>query len=132
MQQCPPRCAASTHWRHHPAKPPATGSITAVIAKPTPHFTDRLIPPVLDTRTRDYLAHRTTECKTRREAIRCIKRYLASEVYQIITSHTNTAVRGLASIASVPRGVKAAVCVLTGFYGRSTIFPLVCRCSSMR
>jgi transposase len=39
-----------------------------------------------DARTRDYLARRITEGKTRREAIRCLKRYLAREIYQIITS----------------------------------------------
>jgi transposase len=39
-----------------------------------------------DARTRDYLARRITQGKTRREAIRCLKRYLAREIYQIITS----------------------------------------------
>ncbi|HEX8761897.1 MAG TPA: IS110 family transposase, partial [Pseudonocardiaceae bacterium] len=39
-----------------------------------------------DRRTRDYLARRTTEGKTRRETIRCLKRYIAREIYQIITS----------------------------------------------
>jgi transposase len=39
-----------------------------------------------DTRTHDYLNHRTTEGKTRREAIRCLKRYIAREIYQIITA----------------------------------------------
>ena len=39
-----------------------------------------------DTRTRDYLNRRTTEGKTRREAIRCLKRYIAREIYQIITA----------------------------------------------
>jgi transposase len=39
-----------------------------------------------DARTRDYLARRITEGKTRREAIRCLKRYIAREIYQIITS----------------------------------------------
>lgn len=39
-----------------------------------------------DARTRDYLARRITEGKTRREAIRYLKRYLAREIYQIITS----------------------------------------------
>ncbi len=43
-----------------------------------------------DTRTRDYLARRITEGKTRREAIRCLKRYIAREVYQIITSPPET------------------------------------------
>lgn len=39
-----------------------------------------------DTRTRHYLTRRITEGKTRREAIRCLKRYIAREIYQIITS----------------------------------------------
>jgi transposase len=34
-----------------------------------------------DARTRDYLARRITEGKTRREAIRCLKRYIAREIY---------------------------------------------------
>ena len=38
-----------------------------------------------DTRTRNYLTRRNTEGKTRREAIRCLKRHLAREIYQIIT-----------------------------------------------
>ena len=39
-----------------------------------------------DARTRDYLTRRITEGKTRREAIRCLKRYLTREIHQIITS----------------------------------------------
>jgi transposase len=39
-----------------------------------------------DARTRDYLDRRITEGKTRREAIRCLKRYIAREIYQIITA----------------------------------------------
>jgi transposase len=39
-----------------------------------------------DARTRDYLARRITEGTTQREAIHCRKRYIAREVYQIITS----------------------------------------------
>jgi isocitrate lyase len=38
-----------------------------------------------DQRTRDYLARRIREGKTRREAIRCLKRYIARELYQLIT-----------------------------------------------
>ncbi|HEY3894591.1 MAG TPA: transposase [Pseudonocardiaceae bacterium] len=38
-----------------------------------------------DTRTRDYLNRRTTEGKTRRGAIHCLKPYIAREIYQIIT-----------------------------------------------
>jgi transposase len=43
-----------------------------------------------DARTRDYLARRITEGKTRREAIRCLKRYIAREIYRIITSPPET------------------------------------------
>ena len=40
-----------------------------------------------DQRTRDYLDRRTTQGRTRREAIRCIKRYLAREIYHLIGQH---------------------------------------------
>jgi transposase len=36
-----------------------------------------------------YVTRRTAEGKTKRETIRCLKRYLAREIYQIlITGHT--------------------------------------------
>ncbi|WP_425297207.1 IS110 family transposase [Nocardia abscessus] len=38
-----------------------------------------------DTTTKSYLARRETDGKTRREAIRCLKRYIARELYRIIT-----------------------------------------------
>ncbi|MFF8381575.1 IS110 family transposase [Streptomyces sp. NPDC015661] len=37
-----------------------------------------------DGRTRDYLQRRLTEGKTRREIIRCLKRYVAREIYRLI------------------------------------------------
>ena len=37
-----------------------------------------------DHRTRDYLERRATQGLTRREAIRCLKRYVAREIYQLI------------------------------------------------
>jgi len=37
-----------------------------------------------DPHTRAYLAQRITEGKTRREALRCLKRYIAREIYQLI------------------------------------------------
>jgi transposase len=40
--------------------------------------------------TRDYPARRITEGKTRREAIRCLKRYIAREIYRIITAPPET------------------------------------------
>jgi transposase len=41
-------------------------------------------------RTRDYLERRTAQGLTRREAIRCLKRYIAREIYQLIHQN-NTA-----------------------------------------
>ncbi|SCG57642.1 Transposase IS116/IS110/IS902 family protein [Micromonospora echinaurantiaca] len=44
-----------------------------------------------DQRTRAYIDRRVSEGKTRREAIRCLKRYVARELYELIvqpTSHT--------------------------------------------
>jgi transposase len=43
-----------------------------------------------DQRTRDYVERRVTEGKTRREAIRCLKRYIARELYQLISPATPT------------------------------------------
>ncbi|MFF4829903.1 hypothetical protein [Streptomyces sp. NPDC001312] len=44
-----------------------------------------IVPPACaGTRTRDYVERRTAEGKTRREAIRCLKRYVAREIYQTI------------------------------------------------
>jgi transposase len=34
-------------------------------------------------RTRDYLDRRTAQGRTRREAIRCLKRYIAREIYHL-------------------------------------------------
>ncbi|WP_206185055.1 transposase [Thermoactinospora rubra] len=41
-----------------------------------------------DERTREYLQRRTTEGKTRREVIRCLKRYVAREVHALIKAAT--------------------------------------------
>jgi transposase len=37
-----------------------------------------------DLRTRAYIDRRVREGKTRREAIRCLKRYVARELYELI------------------------------------------------
>ncbi|MGW5442839.1 hypothetical protein [Streptomyces asiaticus] len=39
-----------------------------------------------DGRTQDYLRRRLAEGKTRREIIRCLNRYVAREIYQLIMS----------------------------------------------
>ncbi|MEU9481735.1 transposase [Streptomyces sp. NPDC048191] len=48
-------------------------------------YTVVLAPLRWDTRTRDYVERRINEGKTRREAIRCLKRYIARVMYQTIT-----------------------------------------------
>jgi transposase len=39
-----------------------------------------------DQRTREYVARRTAEGKSKREILRCLKRYVAREVYRILTA----------------------------------------------
>lgn len=46
-----------------------------------------------DQRTRDYIERRTADGKTRREAIRCLKRYLARDIYQLITRPPRAKIR---------------------------------------
>ena len=62
-----------------------------------------------DQRTRDYLDRRTTQGRTRREAIRCLKRYIAREIYHLIRQleprRTDPANRLTNIGASAPRGV---------------------------
>ncbi len=41
-----------------------------------------------DPRTRAYVARRTAEGKTTKEIIRCLKRYVAREVYKALTGHS--------------------------------------------
>jgi transposase len=40
----------------------------------------------IDERTRRYVARRTAEGKSRREIMRCLKRYIAREVYRVVVS----------------------------------------------
>ena len=39
-----------------------------------------------DTRTHEYVARRTAEGKSKREIIRCLKRYVARKVYRVLLS----------------------------------------------
>jgi transposase len=43
-----------------------------------------------DERTRAYVARRTKEGKTKKEIIRCLKRYIARELYRILTSSSTS------------------------------------------
>ena len=39
-----------------------------------------------DQRTRDYVARRTLEGLSKREVMRCLKRYVAREIYRVLTA----------------------------------------------
>jgi hypothetical protein len=39
-----------------------------------------------DPRTQEYVARRTAEGKSKREIIRCLKRYVARETYRVLVS----------------------------------------------
>ena len=39
-----------------------------------------------DQRTQEYVASRTAEGKSKREIMRCLKRYIAREVYRVLVS----------------------------------------------
>lgn len=39
----------------------------------------------MDQRTKNYVARRTAEGKTKKEIVRCLKRYVAREIYQVLT-----------------------------------------------
>jgi transposase len=43
-----------------------------------------------DERTRNYVARRTAEGKSKPEIIRCLKRFIAREVYRVLTTPSRT------------------------------------------
>ncbi|WYB39857.1 transposase [Streptomyces sp. GD-15H] len=53
-----------------------------------------------DDRTRNYLQRRLAEGKTRREVIRCLKRYIAREVYRLLATPSPAASRARAATAT--------------------------------
>jgi transposase len=42
-----------------------------------------------DRRTKEYVARRTAEGKSRREIVHCLKRYVAREVYRVLGPATS-------------------------------------------
>ena len=40
-----------------------------------------------DRRTKEYVARRTAESKSKREIIRCLKRYVAREAYRVLVTY---------------------------------------------
>ena len=68
-----------------PATPSDSDSTRAATARSTPHCTGSSSPaPAATPRTQDYIARRRSEGKTTREAIRCLKRYLARHVWRLL------------------------------------------------
>ena len=58
-----------------------------------------------DRRTQEYVARRTAEGKSKREIIRCLKRYIAREVYRVLVSY---------DVRSSPTGTKAEGHIASG------------------
>jgi transposase len=58
-----------------------------------------------DRRTQEYVARRTTEGKSKREIIRCLKRYVAREIYRVLIT---------CGPRSSPTGAKAEVHIASG------------------
>jgi transposase len=62
-----------------------------------------------DLRTQEYLARRTAEGKSKREIIRCLKRYLAREVYRVLIScGARSSPTGLKDEAQIAAGSNVA------------------------
>jgi transposase len=62
-----------------------------------------------DTRTQEYVARRTAEGKSKREIIRCLKRYVAREVYRVLIScGARSSPTGLRNEAHIAAGSSAA------------------------
>ena len=79
--------SGSPPYRHHQARQPATGSAEAATATPTmPCYQVVLVRMASCQRTKDYVAKRTAEGKSKREIMRCLKRYAAREIYRQITN----------------------------------------------
>jgi hypothetical protein len=68
-------------------RPTVTGSTVAATEPPTPPCTPSCSPRLrCDPRTHRYLQRRTKEGLSKPEIIRCLKRYLAREIYQVLVS----------------------------------------------
>jgi aminopeptidase C len=56
----------------------------------------------VDERTRRYVARRTAEGKSKQEIMRCLKRYIAREVYRILVSTVSPPPIGSSTTATSP------------------------------
>lgn len=53
-----------------------------------------------DERTKAYVARRTAEGKSKKEIIRCLKRYIARELYRILTSPLRSPLRASPTLSA--------------------------------
>jgi transposase len=79
-----PCCAGHPRSRPPPARPPGIGATGAVTVKPTPRYRIVLVRLCYDQATQDYMARRTKQGKSKKEIIRCLKRYVAREVFAVL------------------------------------------------
>jgi transposase len=56
----------------------------------------------VDERTRRYVARRTAEGKSKQEIMRCLKRYIAREVYRVLVSTVSPSPIGSSTAATSP------------------------------
>ena len=78
------RCAESIQYLLHPARPTGIVSTAVATARPTRHYRIVVVRLRYDLRTQAYMRRRTAEGMSKTEVIRCLKRYVAREVYSAI------------------------------------------------
>jgi transposase len=64
--------------------------------------------------TIDYVARRTAEGKSKREIIRCLKRYVAREIYHALTPSPTPAITPTPTASSTPRRPPISVTISCG------------------
>src|SRR6266540_3428721 len=90
-------CAAHRRFRPRPAWCSVTGSIAAATVKPTQRLNHIVIVRRRhDKATKAYFAKRKAEGKSKKEIFRCLKRYVAREVYRTLVGPREEAIRSAA------------------------------------
>ena len=87
-KQPSPASPASPHSKHPPDKTPATASTAAATANSTDLHTIAVTRSRYCPHTQAYIAKRTAEGKTPPEAQRCLKRYIARQIYRLLQHPT--------------------------------------------
>lgn len=84
-KQRSPASAAPPRFPSAPDAPTDTDHTAAAIATPTAPSGASPSPACCHQPTRDYVARRTSEGKTKTEIMRCLKRYIARETFACLT-----------------------------------------------